>query len=53
MHFSINSPHCPIPDDRKENAIIFWKSIDKLNNIYEGGLQGINRFLHILFGKEA
>ena len=24
MHFSINSPHCPIPDDRKENAIIFF-----------------------------
>ena len=46
MHFSINSPHCPIPDDRKENAIIFFlKSIDKLNNKYEGGLQGINRLV--------
>ena len=53
MHFSINSPHCLIPDDRQENAIIcFWKSIDKLNNKYEGGLQGINRFVYILFGKK-
>ena len=23
MHFSINSPHCPIPDHRKENVIFF------------------------------
>ena len=36
MHFSINSPHCPIPDHKKENVIFFLKSIDKLNNKYEG-----------------
>ena len=30
MHFSFNSPHCPIPDDMKENVIFFLKSIDKL-----------------------
>ena len=23
MHFSINSPHCPIPDHKKENVIFF------------------------------
>ena len=22
MHFSINSPHCPIPDNKKEKALI-------------------------------
>ena len=53
MHFSINSPHCPIPDDMKENVIFFLKSIDKLNNKYEGRFQGINRFAYILFGKKA
>ena len=53
MHFSINSPHCPIPDDMKENVIFFLKSIDKLNNKYEGRFQGINRFAYILFRKKA
>ena len=53
MHFSINSPHCPIPDDRKENVKKNLKRIDKLNNKCEGGLQGINRFVYILFGKKA
>ena len=24
MHFSINSPHCPIPDDKKENVTFFF-----------------------------
>ena len=33
MHFSINSHHCPIPEGKCD---IFWKSIDKLNNKYEG-----------------
>ena len=37
MHFSINSPHCPIPDDKKENVIFLLKSIHKLNNKYEMG----------------
>ena len=23
MHFSINSHHCPIPDNKKENVIFF------------------------------
>ena len=36
MHFSINSPHCPISDDREEDVKV--------------GLQGINRFVYILFG---
>ena len=36
MHFSINSPHCPIPDHKKENVIFFLKSIGKLNNKYVG-----------------
>ena len=53
MHFSINSHHCPIPDDKKENVIFFLKSIDKLNNKYEGRFQGINRFVYILFGRKA
>ena len=25
MHFSINSPHCPIPDHKKENVIFFYE----------------------------
>ena len=25
MHFSINSPHCPIPDDKKESVIFFFE----------------------------
>ena len=53
MHFSINSPHCPIPDHKKENVIFFLKSIGKLNNKYEGRFQGINRFVYILFGRKA
>ena len=53
MHFSINSPHCPIPDHKKENVIFFLKSISKLNNKYEGRFQGINRFIYILFGRKA
>ena len=53
MHFSINSHHCPIPDDKKENVIFFLKSIHKLNNKYEGRFQGINRFVYILFGRKA
>ena len=53
MHFSINSPHCPIPDNKKENVIFFLKSFDKLNNKYEGRFQGINRFVYILFGRKA
>ena len=40
MHFSINSPHCPIPDNKKENVIFFLKSFDKLNTKYEGRFQG-------------
>ena len=36
MHFSINSPHCPIPDNKKENVIFVLKSFDRLNNKYEG-----------------
>ena len=47
MHFSINSPHCPIPDNKKENVIFFLKSFDKLNNKYEGRFQGINRLVYI------
>ena len=42
---------CPIPDDKKENVIIYLKMIDKLN--MRGGLQGINRFIHILFGRKT
>ena len=53
MHFSINSHHCPIPDDKKENVIFFLKSIDKLNNKYEGRFQGINRFVYIVFGRKV
>ena len=53
MHFSINSPHCPIPDNKKENVIFFLKSFDKLNNKYEGRFQGISRFVYILFGRKA
>ena len=53
MHFSINSPHCPIPDNKKENVIFVLKSFDKLNNKYEGRFQGINRFVYILFGRKA
>ena len=30
MHFSINSPHCPIPDDKKENVIFFLKAFINL-----------------------
>ena len=52
MHFSINSPHCPILDDKKESVIFFLKSIDKLNK-YEGRFQGIIRFVYILFGRKA
>ena len=53
MHFSINSPHCPIPDNKKENVIFVLKSFDKLNNKYEGRFQEINRFVYILFGRKA
>ena len=53
MHFSINSPHCPIPDDKKENVIFFLKIIHKHNNKYEGRFQGINRFVYILFGRKV
>ena len=53
MHFSINSHHCLIPDDKKENVTFFLKSIDKLNNKYERRFQGINRFVYILFGRKA
>ena len=49
----MNNMHCPIPDDMKENVIFILKSIDKLNNKYEGRFQGINRFAYILFGKKA
>ena len=27
MHFSINSPHCPIPDNKKENVIFFFEKL--------------------------
>ena len=30
MHFSINSPHCPIPDDKKESVIFFFKALINL-----------------------
>ena len=30
MHFSINSPHCPIPDNKKENVIFFLKVLINL-----------------------
>ena len=53
MHSRINSHHCPIPDDMKENVIFFLKGIYKLNNKYEGRFQGINRFVYILFGRKA